>query len=134
MMGSKLAHENEAPFPESLARSAVMSLCPPGGIVYDPFGGSGTTAAAAIMARRSFVVTDIREEQCDLTLKRIEEAHDRLLTDLPYDEICANCVFYRGSHVPNGTTWWGGRCLYCGEEAGVTGIRDMERNNETVQI
>ena len=33
LMGSDLAHENEAPFPEALAEFFIKSFCPPGGAV-----------------------------------------------------------------------------------------------------
>ena len=35
-MGSPLAHENEAPFPEKLAEFFIRSFCPPGGAVASP--------------------------------------------------------------------------------------------------
>lgn len=70
-MGDPLAHENEAPFPESLAEFFVRSFCPPGGKVFDPFSGSGTTLAVAKKnGRRGFGV-DIRESQVELTKKRL---------------------------------------------------------------
>lgn len=47
VMGSKLAHENEAPFPEKLPEFFIKSYCPPHGSVLDPFSGSGTTIAVA---------------------------------------------------------------------------------------
>jgi hypothetical protein len=72
-MGSRLAHENEAPFPEKLAEFFVLSLCPPGGTVLDPFSGSGTTAAVAVKTGRQFIATDIRESQCELTRRRIAD-------------------------------------------------------------
>ena len=46
-IGSPLAHENEAPFPEKLAEFFIKSFCPPGGVVYDPYCGSGTSLAVA---------------------------------------------------------------------------------------
>jgi hypothetical protein len=73
VMGSKLAHENEAPFPESLAEFFVRSFCPPGGTVLDPFGGSGTTAAVAVKTGRNFITCDIRESQAELINRRLEE-------------------------------------------------------------
>lgn len=73
-MGSKLAHDNEAPFPESLAEFYVKSFCPPGGLTCDPFSGSGTTAAACVKNGRNFIGCDVRESQVELTRKRIEEA------------------------------------------------------------
>lgn len=37
-----------APFPIKLVNSIIASCCPPQGIVYDPFMGSGTTALSAL--------------------------------------------------------------------------------------
>ena len=59
-MGDRLCHENEAPFPESLAESFVRSFCPPGGVVLDPFCGSGTTGKVALAHGRKFIGIDIR--------------------------------------------------------------------------
>ncbi len=73
-MGSKIAHENEAPYPEELIRPFIKACCPPGGIVADCFSGSGTTAAVAIQEGRSFVGCDVRQDQVELTMRRIEEA------------------------------------------------------------
>lgn len=70
-LGSKVAHENEAPFPEKVPEFFIRSLCPRGGIVCDPFCGSGTTAAAAIATGRVPVMFDIRQSQVELTRKRI---------------------------------------------------------------
>lgn len=74
LMGSKLAHENEASFPESLAEFFIRSFCPPGGVVYDPHAGSGTTLAVALKNGRNAIGTDVRESQVELTRRRIEEA------------------------------------------------------------
>ena len=74
VMGSRLCHENEAPFPEKLADFFIKSFCPPGGIVLDPFTGSGTTCAAAEKARRKWVGIDIRQSQVELSNKRLREA------------------------------------------------------------
>ena len=70
-MGSTLAHENEAPFPESLAEFFVKSFCPPGGIVLDPFMGSGTSLAVALKNGRNAIGFDIRESQLELTARRL---------------------------------------------------------------
>jgi len=73
-MGSKLAYDNEAAFPESLVEFFILSFCPPGGIVLDPFSGSGTTISVAIQNHRNYIGIDIRDSQVDLTNKRINEA------------------------------------------------------------
>ncbi len=72
-LGSKLAHENEAPFPENLAEFFVRSFCPPGGTVLDPFAGSGTVAAVAKRWGRNSISIDIRQSQVDLTKRRLAE-------------------------------------------------------------
>jgi site-specific DNA-methyltransferase (cytosine-N4-specific) len=70
-MGSTLAHENEAPFPEHLAEFFVRSFCPPGGLIIDPFCGSGTTGAVAVRLGRRFLGCDLRQSQVDLSRRRL---------------------------------------------------------------
>lgn len=72
-LGSPLAHENEAPFPEQLASKFVLACCPQNGVVLDPFSGSGTTGAVALKTNRRYVGIDIRESQVDLTKRRLSE-------------------------------------------------------------
>lgn len=74
LMGSKLAHENEAPYPETLVDFFVRSFCPPRGIVLDPFGGSGTTLAVAIKTGRVGYCIDARPDQAELMVRRHAEA------------------------------------------------------------
>jgi 2-polyprenyl-3-methyl-5-hydroxy-6-metoxy-1,4-benzoquinol methylase len=73
VMGSKLVHDNEAPFPEKLAEFFIRSFCPPGGTVLDPFCGSGTTLKVALANGRSAIGIDIRKSQIELTKRRIAE-------------------------------------------------------------
>lgn len=73
-LGSFLAHENEAPFPEALAEFFVRSFCPPGGLILDPFSGSGTTAAVALKNDRRAIGLDLRMSQCELGRRRIADA------------------------------------------------------------
>ena len=70
-MGSKLAHENEAPFPESLVEPFIKCFCPPGGTVLDPFCGSGTTLAVANRLGRKAIGLEIRDSQVELSNRRI---------------------------------------------------------------
>lgn len=70
-MGHSLAHENEAPFPETLVDPFVKCFCPPGGLVLDPFCGSGTTLAVAERLGRNWVGIDVRESQVNLSGRRI---------------------------------------------------------------
>jgi hypothetical protein len=73
LLGSKLAHLNEAPFPEALAAWFIKGWCPPGGIVLDPFSGSGTTACTASKLGRVGIGADIRFNQCELGRRRFME-------------------------------------------------------------
>jgi DNA modification methylase len=72
-LGSPLSHLNEAPFAEALAEFFVRSFCQLGGVVCDPFSGSGTIAAVALRWGRHFRGCDLRQSQVDLTRRRIEE-------------------------------------------------------------
>ena len=78
-LGSQLAHENEAPFPESLAEFFVKSFCPPGGKVLDPFSGSATTAAVAERFGRIGIGCDLRMSQCALGRRRLRESREAVL-------------------------------------------------------
>jgi hypothetical protein len=82
-LGNKLAHENEAPFPEHLAAAFVLSFCPPGGVVLDPFIGSGTTAAVALANGRRAIGCDVRQSQIELTLRRLGRAAPAPILPMP---------------------------------------------------
>lgn len=73
VMGSKLCHENEAPFPESLAEAFIRTFCPLGGIVLDPFVGSGTTVAVAKRLGRDGIGIDIRDSQIEICQRRLSQ-------------------------------------------------------------
>jgi len=72
-LGSKIAHENEAPYPEFLCNFIIRTFCPPGGTVLDPFCGSGTTLASAIKNGRKGIGIDIRQSMAELTVRRLAE-------------------------------------------------------------
>lgn len=72
-MGSRLCHKNEAPFPEKLADFFIRSFCPPGGLVLDPFSGSGTTGARSKRWNCRFHGCDLRQSQVELSRLRIAE-------------------------------------------------------------
>jgi len=78
-MGDDLCHENEAPFPESLVKPFVLSFCPEGGLVLDPFCGSGTVLSVAMKCNRRSLGMDFRESQVDLTQRRIAKVQEGIL-------------------------------------------------------
>ena len=70
-LGHQLAHESEAPMNLAVAERFVCWFVPPGGIVADPFAGSGTTCHAAILHGRRFLGCDVRQSQVDLVARRM---------------------------------------------------------------
>jgi len=78
-LGSPLAHENEAPYPEALVEPFVKACSPTGGIVCDPFSGSGTAISVAVRLGRRAIGCDVRSSQCDLTRRRLEGVTPMLL-------------------------------------------------------
>ena len=48
-------------------------VVPPGGVLCDPFSGSGTSLVAALLEGRSAIGFDISEEYCDIARERIEK-------------------------------------------------------------
>jgi len=64
--------EHFAIFPESLVSRLVLALCPPGGIILDPFCGSGTTLVVAERYGRRWLGIDIVERFCEIAEKRVE--------------------------------------------------------------
>jgi DNA modification methylase len=64
-------YEHPAMFPEKLAADHIHSWSNEGDLVYDPFGGSGTTAKMAHLQKRNWILSEISEEYCTLAQKRI---------------------------------------------------------------
>lgn len=62
-----------ATFPLELARRCIEAGCPEGGIVIDPFFGSGTTGEAALSLGRQYVGIELNAEYCTLAERRVAE-------------------------------------------------------------
>ena len=54
-----VGEEHSSTFPQELPRRAILGWCPPGGVVLDPFGGSGTTAMVARVLGRVGISSDL---------------------------------------------------------------------------
>lgn len=50
---------HSAPFPEALCAIPIHATCPPGGLVLDPFAGTGTAVVAALRAGRRGIGFDL---------------------------------------------------------------------------
>lgn len=69
--GYKGAHF--AVFPEALPEKCILAGCPEGGVVLDPFAGSGTTLAVALRIGRSAIGIELNPEYINLARQRIAE-------------------------------------------------------------
>lgn len=72
--GRRAAADSEAPCPEALVEFFVRTYGRPGGVVCDPFAGSGTTGAVAVRLGRRFVGCDLRPDQVGRARERIKDA------------------------------------------------------------
>lgn len=71
LVGKNKGHP--AVFPVDLPLFFIKLLCPDGGLVVDPFGGSGTTGLAALSLGRPSVLIDNNAEYCQAAIKRLRE-------------------------------------------------------------
>jgi DNA modification methylase len=62
-----------AAYPIELARRCILAGCPPGGVVLDPFIGSGTTGAAALMLGRRYIGIELNPEYIPIAEERIKQ-------------------------------------------------------------
>ena len=60
--------------PEKLIAKLILASSAPGSFVFDPFGGSGTTAVTARKLNRRFLVVEQNELYCCWAQKRLEMA------------------------------------------------------------
>lgn len=70
----KYAHEHPAMFPESLAKDHISSWSNPGGVVLDPFAGSGTTCKAAKELERRYIGIEIEKRYCEIAAHRLSQS------------------------------------------------------------
>jgi len=60
-----------ATYPKKLIRPCIKAGCPKGGVVLDPFGGSGTTAEVANELQRDAILCELNPKYCELIEKRL---------------------------------------------------------------
>lgn len=53
----------------ALAKRCVLAGCKPGGVVLDPFSGSGTTGLVAVQTGRKYIGIELNREYLDLSLR-----------------------------------------------------------------
>jgi DNA methylase len=75
-IGDKEAHKSDAPYPEYLCEFWIKSYCKPGGLVVDPFMGSGTTAKVAVQFGRRCLGCDILKKEVIKANRRVQKFID----------------------------------------------------------
>lgn len=61
-----------ATFPEKLVEPCILAGCRPGGIVLDPFFGSGTTGRVAVKLNRKYLGIELNPEYVDISFRRTD--------------------------------------------------------------
>ncbi len=62
-----------APYPVEFAEWFIRAYSNPGDLIYDPFGGGGTTIVAAQKNGRNWVMTEIHQQYVDIAQKRVDD-------------------------------------------------------------
>lgn len=62
-----------ATFPPALIEPCILAGCPVGGVVLDPFGGSGTTAGVAMAHGRAAILCELNPEYAKLVPDRVAD-------------------------------------------------------------
>lgn len=71
--------EHPAPYPPRLAEWCTRLICPPDGIVVDPFAGSGSTLVAAVASGRKAIGIELSERYCEIAATRLSQGVARML-------------------------------------------------------
>jgi site-specific DNA-methyltransferase (adenine-specific)/site-specific DNA-methyltransferase (cytosine-N4-specific) len=65
--------KHPAVFPPDIPEFFIKLLCPEGGLVVDPFAGSGTTGIVAVLLQRNCVLIDNQQKYYRIAVERLEE-------------------------------------------------------------
>lgn len=72
-----LGVDHHAAFPLEWPRRIIAAWCPPGGVVLDPFGGTGTTALCADVSGRYGISVDASADYCRVARWRTADPAER---------------------------------------------------------
>lgn len=72
------SEKHYATFNFKLIDKPIVAGCPEGGVIFDPFCGTGTTLARAIQLGRKAIGCDGSEQYCKIAQKRIDEIKSQI--------------------------------------------------------
>lgn len=64
-----------ATYPEELCETPISAGCPEGGIVIDPFFGSGTTGLVARKQKKNYIGIELNQEYIKIAEKRLQDVN-----------------------------------------------------------
>jgi site-specific DNA-methyltransferase (adenine-specific) len=79
--GKVLRNHHPTVKPVDLMRWLVRLVCPPGGVVLDPYTGSGTTGVACRLEGFGFIGIELNPEYIELARQRIAAETPSLFTE-----------------------------------------------------
>lgn len=65
------SHKHYASYNDDLLKKPVLAGCPEGGIIYDPFMGTGSTAEICIRTNRKYIGSEMSADYCAIADKRL---------------------------------------------------------------
>lgn len=68
-----------AVYPAELIRTCIKAGCPKGGVVLDPFAGSGTTLEEAIRQGKDYIGIELKDDYIELIEKRLSNVQVSLI-------------------------------------------------------
>lgn len=76
---------NKATYSTELCKKLLTMYCARGGVVYDPFMGSGTTAVACKEMGLKYIGSEISENQCKWAEERLKKTFDESEFELDFE-------------------------------------------------
>lgn len=73
-----------APFPLELPENCIKCCCPEGGVVLDPYCGSGTTGLASLKQNKKFIGIELNEEYIKIAEERLKSYLEQTKLDAQF--------------------------------------------------
>lgn len=86
-----------ATFPPELIRPCILAGCPRGGVVLDPFGGSGTTGAVALETGRRALLIELNPDYAALIRARCEASRPHWVEPIAQQQPAADMPLFAAS-------------------------------------
>ena len=67
-----------ATYNDQLIKKPILAGCPEGGLIYDPFMGTGSTAHASLRANRNYVGSEMSKSYIDIANNRLQPLKEQI--------------------------------------------------------